>query len=272
MKRDRQAEEAPLLSVVIPAFNEEHRLSESLRLALEYFRRRAFDFEIILVDDGSTDLTSEIAEHYLKECGKEGLLRLLKNDRNRGKGYSVRRGMLAARAQFALMTDSDLSTPLEEFAKLEKEVMEGPFDIAFGSRDVPGSLIQIRQSLLRETSGKIFNRMVRMITFLPFRDTQCGFKLFDLGTCRPLFEKQTIHNFAFDVEILFIARKWGLSLREVPVVWRHAGGSKVRFMRDAPRMFLDLHKIRFNGIRGLYNRPSDRLGGDRQLKSRAASR
>jgi dolichyl-phosphate beta-glucosyltransferase len=271
MKRSRPTDEAPLLSVVIPAFNEEHRLSESLRLALSYFTKRAFDFEIVLVDDGSTDKTSEIAEYYFRGSGEKGLLRLLKNDRNRGKGYSVRRGMLACRGQFALMTDSDLSTPLEEFPKLEKEVMNGACDIAFGSRDVPGSSIQVRQSTLRETSGKLFNRMVRMITGLPYRDTQCGFKLFDMSCCRSLFEKQTIHNFAFDVEILFMARKWGLSMREVPVVWRHAEGSKVRFFRDAPRMFLDLHKIRLNGFRGLYKKPSN-LRQVHRVESRAARR
>jgi dolichyl-phosphate beta-glucosyltransferase len=271
MKRYKESEEAPLLSVVIPAYNEEHRLSESLRLALAYFMRQTFDFEIVLVDDGSTDGTSQIAEYFMKESGRQNLVRLLKNDRNRGKGYSVRRGMLASRGQFALMTDSDLSTPLEEFEKLEKEVIEGAFDIAFGSRDAPGSLVVVRQSPLREMSGKVFNRMVRMITFLPYRDTQCGFKLFDMSRCRSLFERQTIDNFAFDVEILFMARRWGLSLKEVPVVWRHAGGSKVKFFRDAPRMFLDLHKIRLNAVRGLYKRPID-LREAQQAKSRATGR
>jgi glycosyltransferase involved in cell wall biosynthesis len=243
----------PLISVVIPAFNEEARLGSTLEKILAYLDGRRLAAEIVLVDDDSRDATFSIATRFCSDHGLAERMQILRSRPNQGKGFSIRRGMRAARGTFALMTDADLSSPIEELDKLEREVVNGPRDIAFGSRDVEGSVVAIHQSWFRENSGKIFNRFVRLITDLPFRDTQCGFKLFKMSTCRALFEKQRVFGFGFDVELLYIARKWGLSMKEVPVVWRHAPGSKVRFATDAPRMFLDLFRIRWNDRRGYYD-------------------
>ena len=242
----------PLISVVIPAFNEEARLGSTLGKVLAYVDARRLAAEIVVVDDDSRDGTLLVAERFCEEHHLADRMRIIHSTSNHGKGFSIRRGMLAARGAFGLMTDADLSTPIEELEKLEREVINGPCQIAFGSRDIAGSVVAVHQSWFRENSGKIFNRFVRLITGLPFRDTQCGFKLFNMSTCRPLFEKQRVFGFGFDVELLYIARKWGLAMKEVPVVWRHAPGSKVRFATDAPRMFLDLFRIRWNDRRRCY--------------------
>lgn len=246
----------PLISVVIPAYNEEGRLRSTLQKIISHLSSRHLAFEILVVDDGSRDRTSEIARALALPLPQPDQLRVLRNDRNRGKGYSVRRGMLEARGTYALLTDADLSTPIEEMAKLELEVVAGHCDIALGSRDLPGSKLVIRQPWWRETAGKIFNRLMRLATGLRFRDTQCGFKLFRMQTCRAVFEKQRIASFGFDVEVLYIARRWGLAMKEIPVVWRHASGSKVRFFPDAVWMFVDLILIRLNDAIGRYRKSS----------------
>jgi len=233
----------PDLSIIVPAFNEESRLANSLKRIIEFLNDQERDFEILVVDDGSADHTSKVVEGLVPVVIDASRLRVLKNERNRGKGYSVRRGMLEAKGNFALLTDADLSTPIEELLKLEGHLLRGNYQIAFGSRDIEGADVQIRQSWFRENAGKVFNRIVRALTPLPFRDTQCGFKLFDLKTCRDVFLRQRIERYAFDVEILFIAQKRGLSLIEVPVVWRHSEGSKVRLFPDAPLTMLDLVKV-----------------------------
>ncbi len=243
----------PLISVVIPAFNEEARLGSTLEKILAYLDGRRLAAEIVLVDDGSGDATFEVARNFCDAHRLADRMHILRSEPNQGKGFSIRRGMRAVRGELALMTDADLSTPIEELEKLEQEVITGACDIAFGSRDIAGSVVAIHQSWFRENSGKIFNRFVRLITGLPFRDTQCGFKLFKMSSCRSLFDKQKVLGFGFDVELLYVARKWGLSMKEVPVVWRHAPGSKVRFATDAPRMFLDLFRIRWNDWRGCYD-------------------
>jgi dolichyl-phosphate beta-glucosyltransferase len=240
------------LSIVIPAYNEEQRIGSTLERILHYLKPRGRPFELVVVDDGSGDRTADIAREFGTNEDAGWSLRLLPNDGNRGKGYSVRRGMLEAQGAYALLTDADLSSPIEEIAKLEKEVVDGSCDIAFGSRDLKESDIQVRQSWFRETSGKIFNRLVRLSTGLPYADTQCGFKLFKMSSCRDLFRKQTIEGLSFDVEILYMARKWGLTLKEVPVVWRHSEGSRVRFAPDAFQMAWDLLRIRWNDARGKY--------------------
>jgi dolichyl-phosphate beta-glucosyltransferase len=247
----------PLLSVVIPAYNEQGRLGLTLQKISSYLTAAGHVFEIIVIDDHSEDATGQVVADFGRSHPVEGAVRLLSNSENRGKGFSIRRGMLAASGAFALMTDADLSTPIEELEKLEQSVIDGKGDIAFGSRDVEGSVVAVRQSWFRENSGKIFNRMVRVITGLPYRDTQCGFKLFRMSSCRAIFEVQQIDNFSFDVELLFIARKWGLVVKEVPVVWRHSPGSKVRFLTDAPRMFAGLLRIRRLESQGCYSLPGD---------------
>ena len=247
------------LSVVIPAYNEEQRIGSTLERILRYLSSRGRSFELLVVDDGSQDRTCEIAQEFGSGGDPQWSLRLFRNHQNRGKGYSVRRGMLEAQGAYTLLTDADLSSPIEEIAKLEKEVIEGRCDIAFGSRDMEGSQIEVRQPWLRETSGKIFNRLVRLSTGLSYSDTQCGFKLFKMSRCKNLFRKQTIDGFSFDVEVLYIARKWGLTLKEIPVVWRHAPGSRVRFAPDAFRMLWDLVGIRWKDVRGKYGEGADHL-------------
>jgi dolichyl-phosphate beta-glucosyltransferase len=245
----------PELGVVIPAFNEESRLDSSLKRIVAFFRDRGIEFEVIVIDDGSEDRTDTVAREAGRSLGLSNRIRVLRNSHNRGKGYSVRRGMLETVAEYALLTDADLSTPIEDFNKLEDEIYARGCDIALGSRDVPGAILEKRQPWYRENAGKAFNRVVRFITGLPFRDTQCGFKLFKMSTCRDIFREQRIEKFAFDVEVLFIARKWGLRLTEVPITWRHSEGSKVQISRDFLRTAADVLRIRWNDYQGLYRAP-----------------
>ena len=242
----------PFLSVIIPAFNEEPRLVATLEQIISYLTSRGFTFEVLVVDDGSQDKTPQVVRPFLHQGKPLWQLRLFRNDRNRGKGYSVRRGMLESHGKYALLTDADLSTPIEQMSRLEREVINGAYDIAFGSRDVEGSEIQVRQSWFREGGGKLFNRVMRLLIGLPFRDTQCGFKLFRMDRCKDLFREQTIEDFGFDVEILYIAQKKEFSMKEVPVLWRHVTGSKVRVASDAVGMFWDLFQIRLNDLLGRY--------------------
>lgn len=231
---------APYLSVVIPAFNEAERLSECLEHVSQYLKRRDFSFECLVIDDGSEDGTAQVAESLQDRFAR---LRVLHNAYNRGKGYSVRRGMLEARGRYVLLTDTDLSTPIEELEKLELYVVDGPYHVAIGSRDVKGSQVEIQQSALRENSGKLFNWLVRRLLKLPFRDTQCGFKLFTAEAATAIFSRVRTEHFSYDVESLLIARILGYEIKEVPVVWRHDEGSKVHYFRDGSRMIFDLFKI-----------------------------
>ncbi len=245
----------PFLSVVVPAFNEESRLEGSLDRILEYLKSRQFTYEVLVIDDGSTDRTFSIASKYAFEA-EGSRLSVHRNESNKGKGYSVRRGMLESRGRFALLTDTDLSAPIEELEKLEERVFSDECDIAFGSRDVKGSQVVVHQPWLRENAGKAFNWVVRLLTALPYKDTQCGFKLFKMDSCRDIFRKQRIERYAFDVEILFVARKWGLVAAEIPIVWRHSEDSKVRLFPDAPLTGLDLIRIHLYNLLGFYKRAS----------------
>ncbi len=247
----------PLLSVVIPAYNEEDRLGSSLEQIISYLEGRAQPFELIVVDDGSADGTFQIGQKFSQRQQENGSLRVVRNDTNRGKGYSVRRGMLDARGVYALFSDADLSTPIQEITKLEAEVIKGPFQVAFGSRDLEGSRVEVHQSRLRETGGRLFNRIMRHTIGLPYRDTQCGFKLFQMDRCRDIFRKQQLENFGFDAEVLYLARKWGFRMKEVPVVWRHNAGSKVQFVADGLALLWSLLEIRWNDLRGRYDRVSE---------------
>ncbi len=242
-----------VLSVIIPAYNEENRLGVSLGRIITYLEGRSIPFELVVVDDGSSDGTVRTAISALRARGREECLRILENGANRGKGYSVRRGMLAAQGTYALLTDADLSTPIEEFAKLEREMARGGHEIAFGSRGLTDAQIQKRQSIFRETAGKIFNLAMRAVTGLPYRDTQCGFKLFELESCRVLFRKQRLQSYAFDVEILYLARKAELAAREVGVIWRHHSESKIHLLRDGLGLLQGLISIRWNDLLGRYD-------------------
>ena len=237
---------APVVSIVVPAFNEAERIGSSLERIYNFVDERGLVAEIIVVDDGSVDRTSEIAASFTRAG-----LRVVSNESNRGKGYSVRKGFLESKGTWVLFTDADLSTPIDELERI-LSVAEDGVDVVIGSRAVDRTKIVIHQPWPREFGGIVYNWMVQIILGLAIKDTQCGFKLFNRKQLTPIFEKQSIHRFGFDPELLFLARKQGLQIREVPVSWSHDEGSKVRFLGDGLRMFLDLFQIRWNWVRRKY--------------------
>lgn len=243
-----------LLSIIIPAYNEGKRIGRSLEEILRFVSGRGQPSEVIVIDDGSTDRTGEIVEGFVERYASAGHeLRLLTNDPNRGKGASVRRGVAAARGEIILFTDADLSSPITEAPKLIDPIVEGRADVTFGSRALNRKLIGVRQSLVRDFGGRVFNLFMRTITGLRFKDTQCGFKAFRREGALPVFSAQRIERFGFDPEVLYIASKRGLRLLEVPVVWNHSEDSKVSYFRDSIKMFTDLIYIRLNDFGGRYN-------------------
>ncbi len=239
----------PQLSIVIPAYNEASRITQTLDAINQYLELSAIDAEVIVVNDGSCDATGEVVSARIPAWPR---LRLINNPGNQGKGYSVKNGALQSLGEIVLFTDADLSAPIAELPKLVDPILAGEWDLTFGSRAVDRSLIGVHQSLFREYSGRLFNLFVRLIAGLPFSDTQCGFKSFHRKKSLPVFERQTINGFGFDPEILYIARKRGLRMKEVPVRWNHVEGTTVRFLKDSVRMFLDLARIRWNDVRGKY--------------------
>jgi len=241
------------LSIVIPAYNEDQRLPRTLDSIFEYLRSKPFRSEIIVVDDGSTDRTAAVVTAAREKFPE---LRMVSNPGNRGKGFSVRHGMLEARGEIALFTDADLSTPIEEANKLLAAMHDRGYDAAIGSRAVDRSLIEVHQSPIREYAGIFFNRLVRAIMGIDFSDTQCGFKAFRMQRTRVIFEMQRIERFGFDPEILFLAVRNGLRVAEVPVRWRHDAATKVNFPADGFHMFLELLLVRWSALRGEY--PRDR--------------
>lgn len=241
----------PDLSIVIPAYNEETRLPRTLAQLSNYFATPqwpAENLEILVVDDGSTDGTVRVVEEWASRMPS---LRVVLNGQNRGKGYSVRHGMLEARGRVALFTDADLSSPIEESSKLLAAIAAGN-SVAIGSRALDRSLIEIHQSPYRELAGIIFNGFVRLFTGLPIHDTQCGFKAFVREPSRIVFKQQRIEGFGFDPEILFLAKRHGLRTAEVAVRWAHDPATKVHVVRDSLRMFGDLIYIRWNWLLGRY--------------------
>ena len=230
---------APPLSVVIPAYNETARLEPSLRRVIAYLQKHEPGGEILVVDDGSTDATPELVRDVARDFDQ---LRVIELGVNRGKGAAVREGMLAARGDHVLFTDADLATPIDELAKLRASLAAG-YDIAIASRALPGAQIQVRQNMLRELIGRSFNAIVRSIGLSAFKDTQCGFKLFTREAAHDLFARATVDGFAFDVEVLLLARGT-YRVDEVPVVWLHVEESKVS-RRSGARAFVDLIKLRF---------------------------
>jgi dolichyl-phosphate beta-glucosyltransferase len=238
------------ISIVIPAYNEEQRLPTTLRSIADYFAARDFpSWEVIVVNDGSSDATLAVADQFRAQYPQ---LRVLDNPGNRGKGYSVRRGMLEAQGEWILFTDSDLSAPIVELDKLIAAADRENAGIAIGSRAMDRKLIAVHQSWFRETAGRIFNLLMRAATGLPFADTQCGFKLFERKAAQQIFRRQRIERWGFDAEVLFIARRLGYKTIEVPVRWSHTAGTKVSMFRDSANMFLDLFRIRGNQLKGLY--------------------
>jgi len=241
-------ESAPDLSIIIPAYNEELRLPSTLEKIASFLRQEPTIAEVLVVDDGSSDKTVAVAESFREKIPR---LRVISNGTNRGKGYSVKHGSLEARGRIALFTDADLSAPIEESRKLVDAVRT--HDVAIGSRAMNRGLIEVHESLFREFAGIVFNKIVRFILWLPFVDTQCGFKAFRMERCRVLFEQQTIERFGFDPELLYLARRHGLSVVEVPVRWSHSPATKVSMMRDSVQMFVDVFIIRWNSLRGRYH-------------------
>ena len=228
------------MSVVVPAYNEAARLGPSLERMVEYLDAEFSDYQIIVVDDGSIDGTAQLATEL---AGDTASIQVIELGRNRGKGAAVRTGMLAATGQQILFSDADLATPIEELAKLRQALADG-HDIAIASRAAPGADIQVRQHPARELMGRTFNLMVRLAAVGNIGDTQCGFKLFSRAAAHDLFGRAQIDGFAFDVEILWLARG-RYQVAEVPVIWRHIEESKVSPGGDAARMFRDLLRIRW---------------------------
>lgn len=240
----------PFLSVVIPAYNEALRIGTTLEKVRQYLDSRNFACELIVVDDGSSDETPEILERFHE---RHPAVRLLRNEPNRGKGYSVRRGVLAARGEFVLFTDADLSAPIEETNKLMGALDSTGADAAVGSRALNRRLIGIHQPWSREMGGRVFNLLVRMLTGLQIHDTQCGLKLFRRTSTERAFELQRVTGFGFDPEVLFLVERIGGRIVEVPVRWNDSPATKVRFLRDATRMFLDLIALRWRALTGKYD-------------------
>lgn len=233
----------PAFSLVVPAFNEADRIGQNLRDALRYLQTTSPESELIVVNDGSTDATSKIVGEVFAEPGSIAT-RLLEHSPNRGKGAAVRDGLLAATHTIALFSDADFSTPIDEAPKLIDPIAAGELDVAFGSRALDRTLIGQHQPWRREQGGRVFNLIVRLATGLPYWDTQCGFKAFRLDVFRPLLLKAEADGFGFDVELLYLARKANLRLREIPVRWNHYEGSKVNVARDSIRMVREVAALR----------------------------
>ncbi|MBA2733069.1 MAG: glycosyltransferase family 2 protein [Acidobacteria bacterium] len=240
------------LSIVIPAFNEAARLGQTLRTVFEYLNEHVPNSEVIVVDDGSSDGTADVAEASFEQAGSVHA-QAIRVRPNHGKGYVVRTGLLAARAPVALFTDADLSTPITETPKLVNPIERGEFDLTFGSRALDRTLIGVHQPWRREQGGRIINLIVRLATGLPYWDTQCGFKAFRMDVCRPIIEAATIERFGFDVEYLYVAYLAELRLKEIAVRWDHNEGSKLSVMRDTPRLLEEVRRIRRQVNRGVYN-------------------
>jgi glycosyltransferase involved in cell wall biosynthesis len=264
----------PAYSIVIPAYNEGARLGATLEKVLAYIHAQRLDTEVIVVDDGSRDNTADIVRDYIGAfAAKDATLRLVENPGNRGKGYSVRNGMLSARGLIVLFSDADLSSPIEEAPKLFQALDQGA-DIAIGSRWLRAETQTQRQPLLRQMLGRIFNLMLRLTLGLQFADTQCGFKAFTQPAVQAIFPRQRIERWGFDPEILFLARKLKFKVKEVPVAWGHSGGTRIHPLVDGFRMFTEMLHVRWYDLTGKYDgcsampeRPTNPVPGNRRPPS-----
>ena len=239
----------PRYSIVIPAYNEAARLGATLEKVLAYIHAQNWNAEVLVVNDGSRDSTAEIVRSF---AARDSALRLVENPGNRGKGYSVRNGMLHARGTLILFSDADLSSPIEEAPKLFSAIDAGA-DVAIGSRWLRAETQTQRQPLHRQIVGRIFNLLLRITLGLQFKDTQCGFKAFRQSAARTIFPLQKIERWGFDPEILFLARKFHFRVEEVPVVWGHSGGARINPFTDGFRMFLEMLRIRWYSLTGKYD-------------------
>ncbi len=240
----------PQLSIVIPAYNESARIERTLQRVMECIDGRGWDAEVLVVDDGSKDATVEIVRGWME---RERRIYLVQNDGNRGKGYSVRNGLLQASGDVVMFTDADLSAPMEEAERLMAAIAEGA-DVAIGSRWMDRARQTLHQPLYRRFFGRCFNWVTRTVMGLPFKDTQCGFKAFRRPAAQVIFRLQRIERWGFDPEILFIARKLGYNIREVAVTWGHDDRSRMSYLRDGMKMLEEIAAIRINSIVGRYDR------------------
>ena len=234
-----------MISIVIPAYNEEKRIGRSIKQIVKYLDKKKYSYEIIVVDDGSIDKTIDV----VKKAGNK-YVKIIKNKKNMGKGFSVKTGILNAKYPLVLFSDSDLATPIEELDKFMEYIKS--YDIVIASRNLKESNIKVKQPVYRQLMGKTFPLLVNLIALGGFRDTQCGFKLFKTDAAKKIVSLQTFNRFSFDVEILFIAKKLGYKIKEAPVVWIDKEGSKVNPIKDSIKMLIDLFKIRLNNLLGKY--------------------
>lgn len=256
----------PHLSIVVPAHDEAATIEASVAALYDWIGASALDAELIVVDDGSEDGTVAAARRAIgRRAG-----RVLCEKEQRGKGYAVRQGLLAARGRWALVTDADLSAPLADYAKLATALRDRDLDVVCGSRYLPGSSTKVERSPLRSLAGRIFNLAVRVTTGLTLSDTQCGFKLLDLGRVRPLVRVLCVDGFAWDVELLFLCRRFGLSVAEVPVGWQERRRSNIRLLTDPWPMLWEIVRLRGRLKRGGYDAVADELAEPEPPGARAA--
>jgi dolichyl-phosphate beta-glucosyltransferase len=245
----------PQYSIVIPAFNESGRIPATLESVISCIRASAWDAEVIVVNDGSTDATAQLVREIARKAPE---IRLIENPGNRGKGYSVRNGILQAQGEIVMFTDSDLSAPIIEAERLFAAIAAGA-DIAIGSRWLESGRQTHRQPLYRQVFGRCFNLVCRMVMNLPFADTQCGFKAFTRSAAQTVFQLQTIERWGFDPEILFIALKRGYAVKEVPVSWAHDARTRMSYLRDGLQMLKELAIVRWNALTGHYSKRIDAI-------------
>jgi dolichyl-phosphate beta-glucosyltransferase len=252
MQQDR-----PYLSVIIPAFNEQVRIAESLEKIDQFLSRQNFSSEVIVVDDCSNDFTYDVVRQFISS---RPTYRVIRNEENFGKGHSLKRGMAVARGQIRLFSDADLSTPIEEVTNFLEAIKQpneqnnlDRFDVVIGSRRVQGAKVEVRQPIFREAAGRIFSLLVRASTVRGFIDTQCGFKMFTADAAEKIFPRLTVPGFGFDVELLFIAKRvLGLKVKEAPVVWMDSPLTRVRMVQDSTIMFTDLLRVHWNYFKKRY--------------------
>jgi dolichyl-phosphate beta-glucosyltransferase len=237
----------PLISLIIPAYNEENRLPRALEQVFTFLEQQSFPFEVVVVENGSTDRTLEIANAFA--AAKPNLLVI--HEETKGKGIAVKRGVLAAHGEYRFLCDTDLSMPIEEILKFLPPQLND-FDVAIGSREAPGS-IRYDEPSYRHWGGRMVNLLIRMLILPGFQDTQCGFKCFRAATTLPLFEQQTLFGWSFDIELLYLARKRKLRIKEVPINWYFDPDSKVNAVRDALKMISDIFRIHLNALLGRYD-------------------
>jgi dolichyl-phosphate beta-glucosyltransferase len=243
----------PFLSIIIPAHNEEERLPDTIRQVLEFAAKQSFSIEVVVVENGSSDKTFQIAQEFASQHHQ---IYVLQNNQ-RGKGRAVRQGMLVAQGEYRFMCDVDFSMPVNEINRFLPP-NQSNYDIAIASREAPGA-VRHGEPYYRHLVGRIYNGLIRILALPGLQDTQCGFKCFRGAVAEELFRRQTLMGWSFDVEILFIARQLGYKIIELPIPWYYNPHSKIKVVRDSLKMGVDLITIRLNSLRGVYKQPNAHL-------------